>query len=310
MAGLLERPTTETPQASATPPAAEPYDRLCGSCASPLTAGQGWCLECGTAQPGRLGGRPGWRAALAVLALTGVLASGAVAAAYAAMSSDARREAAAPPPPAAAPVVAPAPPAPPAPQPPVEEPKAEVPKAEAPAPPPAPPAPTPAPAPAPAAPTDTGGDGGAAEDADPEPVAIELESDAASTYDPFGRADESVTNADLAIDGKPKTAWRAPAASDGTVRMGLVVSLEKAQRIGSVRFRANTPGFTVETYAAKGAEIPPTITDEGWTHLEDQSDVGVEETLPVDGTFRHVLLWVTVQPADFRVGIPELELLE
>ena len=309
MAGLLERPTTQAPEAPAPLPAAEPVDRVCPSCASPLTVGQDWCLECGTAQPGRLGGRPGWRAALAVLALTGVLASGAVAAAYAAMSSDARREAAAAPPPAATPVVAPAPPAPPAPQPEVEAPKVEAPKAT-PAPEPPPVADPPAPVATPA-PTDSGTTAGTTEEeAEPEPVAIEVADDAASTYDPFGRADESVTNADNAIDGKAKTAWRVPASQDGTVRMGLLVSLEEAQRIGSVRFRANTPGFTVETYATKQAEIPAQVTDPGWKHLEDKSDVGVEETLPVDGTFRHVLLWVTFQPADYRVGISELELLE
>lgn len=309
MAGLLERPTTEAPEAPAPLPAAEPVDRVCASCAAPLTAGQDWCLECGTAQPGRLGGRPGWRAALAVIGMAGILASGAVAAAYAAMSSDARREAAAAPPPAVAPVVAPAPPAPPAPQPAVEAPKAVEPPKPAPAPEPAPPADPPASAPSVApGPTDSPADGG--EGAAPEPVAIELDADAASTYDPFGRADESVTDANLAIDGKAKTAWRVPASEDGTVRLGLLVSLEEAQRIGSVRFRANTPGFTVETYATKQAEVPADLTDPAWKHLEDQSDVGVEETLPVDGTFRHVLLWVTVQPADVRVGIPELELLE
>ena len=309
MAGLLERPTTQAPEAPAPPPAAAaPVDRLCPSCASPLAAGQDWCLECGTAQPGRLGGRPGWRSALAILALTGVLASGAVAAAYAAMSSDARREAAAAAPPPVAPVVTPPPPAPPAPQPEVPAPAVEAPpKAEAPDP--APVDDTPAPAATPA-PVDPSADATDEAEAEAEPVAIDLESDAASTYDPFGRADASVTNADRAIDGKDTTAWRVPAAADGTVRMGLVVSLEEARRIGSLRFTANTPGFTVETYATKAKEIPAEVTDDGWKHLEDKSDVGVEETLPIDGTFRHVLLWVTVQPADTRVVIPELELLE
>jgi len=55
---------------------------------------QDWCLECGTAAPGRLGGaRPGWRAVTTTLALTLVLVGGAGAASYAALSSYANREA-------------------------------------------------------------------------------------------------------------------------------------------------------------------------------------------------------------------------
>lgn len=316
MAGLLERPTTEAPEASAPPAPAEPVARLCASCAAPLTSGQDWCLECGTAQPGRLGTRPGWRAALAVLALTGVLASGAVAASYAAMSSDARRESVAPPV-AAAPVVTPPPPAaaPPAPEPepPVEAPAPfdEAPAPEPPAPePPAPEPPAPAPAPAPAPSGSGGTGGGAAEDeqpAEPEPVA--LEPAAATTYNPSGR-DEAGADAQLAIDGKSRTAWRAPAAPDGSVRLGVALSLEEARRIGALRLQANTPGFTVEVFGTRADDVPATLEDPAWKRLDRQGDVGVEETLDVGGTFRHVLVWVTSQPADTRVGIAELELLE
>ena len=38
-----------------------------------MQRGQDWCLECGTAAPGRLGARPGWRAAFTVVGLTTVL---------------------------------------------------------------------------------------------------------------------------------------------------------------------------------------------------------------------------------------------
>src|SRR4051812_6285925 len=46
---------------------------------------QDWCLSCGQAAPGRLGGRPVMRAAATVAALTLALAGGAVAASYAAL---------------------------------------------------------------------------------------------------------------------------------------------------------------------------------------------------------------------------------
>jgi len=59
-----------------------------------MQADQDWCLSCGTAAPGRLGGRPGWQTVNAVAALTLVLVTGAVAASYAALSGDASSEAA------------------------------------------------------------------------------------------------------------------------------------------------------------------------------------------------------------------------
>src|SRR3954451_9823913 len=128
-------------------PAVEPApERLCSECSAPLQPDQDWCLECGTAQPDRPGARPGWRTAAAVLATTGVLASGAVAAAYAGLSADAKKaaapnaQAALPPqPPAAAP---PAPATPPAATPPAAT-----------TPPPAAPKSTPPPAVKPPAPT-------------------------------------------------------------------------------------------------------------------------------------------------------------
>src|SRR3954462_6527739 len=132
---IIER-EPEVVEAPAQPPAADAAqtpdpapERPCAECGAPLQPDQDWCLECGTAQPDRPGARPGWRTAAAVLATTGVraarpatgvLAPGAVAAAYAGLSPDAKKsaapnaQAALPPqpaaqPPAAAPAPAPAP---------------------------------------------------------------------------------------------------------------------------------------------------------------------------------------------------------
>ena len=51
---------------------------------------QDWCLNCGTAAPGRLGERPGWRAASTVIALALLLVLGAVGASYAALTGDSK----------------------------------------------------------------------------------------------------------------------------------------------------------------------------------------------------------------------------
>ncbi|MGH2841413.1 MAG: hypothetical protein ACRDKY_11390, partial [Solirubrobacteraceae bacterium] len=85
---------TESPLAEGEQPVVAPY--ACEACGAGMVAGQDWCLECGTAAPGRLGARPGWRAAFTVVGLTLLLLVGAVAASYAALTGDAEREAARP----------------------------------------------------------------------------------------------------------------------------------------------------------------------------------------------------------------------
>src|SRR5919198_282730 len=107
-------PPQPPPEAPSEPKAPAPGARTCGACGAEMAPGQDWCLACGTAAPGRLGARPGWRAASTVTGLTAVLVAGAVAASYAALKSDAGREAAAPAPANVAPVPQPPPATPPA----------------------------------------------------------------------------------------------------------------------------------------------------------------------------------------------------
>jgi RNA polymerase subunit RPABC4/transcription elongation factor Spt4 len=349
MAGTLEDPKTQEVAPPVTPVEEQavvvPDDasRLCVNCAALLEEGQDWCLECGTAQPGRITGRPGWRAALVVVAVVGLLAAGAVAAGYAALSSDAERQASAPPPPDAQAVVPPAP-APVAPPPAAEE---ETPPVAAPE--------NDTEADAPAASSDTGSDsfdsggsgaatpdagatdtdsfddgdtsggsngagsGGYTEDeaeteTKPKPVnpVIALGPDAASTFDPYDRAGGLTGDPADAIDGRSKTAWEAPVAvADGKVNIGLLVSLDEAKAIDKVRLQAGTPGFTVELYGSKLGTPPdgaPGAT-KYWTKLDATRDFGTDEMLTVGGgKFRHVLLWFTDQPADTKVMIPDVQL--
>jgi hypothetical protein len=71
-------------------------DFACEACGAGMVAGQDWCLECGTAARGRLGARPGWRSAFAVVAAVLLLVFGAGIAGYAALTSDSERTASAP----------------------------------------------------------------------------------------------------------------------------------------------------------------------------------------------------------------------
>lgn len=101
----------ETGSGTAQPPPDGPLsatapDFACESCGAAMARGQDWCLECGTAAPGRLGARPGWRAAFSVVGATTALLLCAVVAAYAALTGDAQRSASTPPVGSADPIVA------------------------------------------------------------------------------------------------------------------------------------------------------------------------------------------------------------
>ncbi|HEX8121370.1 MAG TPA: hypothetical protein VF549_08915 [Solirubrobacteraceae bacterium] len=354
MAGTIENPKSDTAEApvdttvaapGATPPVAPVPDvvvpddasRLCVSCAALLAEGQDWCLECGTAQPGRITARPGWRAALVVVGIVALLAAGAVAAAYAALSKDAENEASAPPPASAQPVV-PTPPASAAPAPAETTPSVPAPSGDADTPKPSKaPKSTPAPTPSSDSSDDSGDNftggsstpstgsstpdtSGNTTDSEDEgtpadvkrfnPV-IGLSPDAASTFDPMDRSGGLTGDPADAIDGRLKTAWEAPAGEDGMVDIGLLVSLDKAKAIDKLRLQAGTPGFTVEVYGSKLGTAPeqaPGAT-KYWTKLDTTRDFGTDEKLNVGGTYHHILVWFTDQPADTKVMIPELSLL-
>jgi hypothetical protein len=97
------------------------------------------------------------------------------------------------------------------------------------------------------------------------------------------------------------------------VNIGLLISLEQAQAFENVRLQAGTPGFTVELYGSKRGTAPegdPAQTA-AWEKMDTTRDFGTDEKLSVGaGKWRYVLLWFTEQPADTKVIIPEVELLE
>jgi hypothetical protein len=308
---LLLRDRDATSDVAAEPPgdgaAATVADSACEACGARMKPGQDWCLECGAAAPGRLGARPGWRAAFTVVALTLLLVVGAVVASYAALTTDAERKAAAPSsgsgapiaaqPPAVAP--APAPIAPIAPGatgpgtvPPAVAPGATGPGAVPPAVAPAPGAtvapiiPTRPPAPAtnvPVAPPavthvppaaakpSPAPDAKPAAPPAPKPEIISLKDDAASTYDPTKRAGAEFGPAANAIDKSPKSVWDVSVPADGEpIGAGLLIDLGKPYAVRALRLATPTPGFHVEVYGAVDAkETPADILDKRWQHLTD-----------------------------------------
>jgi hypothetical protein len=272
---------------------------------------QDWCLNCGTAAPGRLGERPGWRAASTVIALALLLVLGAVGAGYAALTgdSDPKQTASTPPaatqPPAAAQAAPPAattqPPA--ATQPPTTAttpatpkklPKVKTPTAGAtPGSPitPTPPTSTPSTStPTTSTPgtgtgttgtgtgtgTGTTGTGTTTTPADTGPKAIDLNGDAGSIYDPFKRAKDSGETT-RALDGDATTSWYVDPTIPTQVAVGYVVDLGKLQGVRQIDLQTPTPGFRVEIYATDETTPPPDILDTRWSHIKDVSNVGAKD---------------------------------
>jgi hypothetical protein len=329
---LLLRDRDATSEVAAEPPgdraAVTVAEFACGTCGASMKPGQDWCLECGSAAPGRLGARPGWRSAFTVVALTLLLVVGAVVASYAALTTDADRKAAAPSAGSGAPIAAQAPAVAPTPAPftpitPGETGPGTVPPAVAPAPgtpgtpiipttPPRPATNTPVTPPAgtppattqsPPAATKPPADAKPAAPPAPKPEIIALKDDAASTYDPEKRAGAEFGPAANAIDKSPKTVWDVTVPADGKpIGAGLLIDLGKPYALRALRLATPTPGFRVEVYGALSAKATPEdILDKRWQHLTDIKKASDGKLVSLLGRSKDklqlLMLYVTL-PAD------------
>jgi hypothetical protein len=308
-----------------------------------MEADQHWCLTCGTAAPGSLGDRPGWRAASTVIALTVLLVLGAIGAGYAALTGDSQPKAAAPPqaqaqvtPPAVTPPATTPPAAtqaqpttPTQPATPKKLPKVKTPPTGptqgSPVTPVTPTPSTPSPSAGTGTATGTGtgtGTGTAPADdtttapADTGPQAIDLNGDAGTIYDPYGRVKAS-GEATRALDGDATTSWYVDPKDPQQVAVGYAVDLGKLQGVREIQLQTPTTGFRIEVYATDETELPPDILDTRWSHIKDVSNVGAKhdgkQTIVLGaGTskYRNVLLWFTQPPTDGpRLRLTELKLL-
>jgi len=288
---------------------------------------QDWCLECGTAAPGRLGARPGWRAAFTVVGLTALLLTGAVAASYAALTGDAQREASRPSAGAGEPIIAQTPGV-------GQGSKPVAPGATGPgttAPPPAAVKPPPAipSSPSPGAtntplrsgggsssspgPSSGGGDNSGSSPRSPSPSGpqtIKLSADAATTYDPDKRAGAEFGPAKNAVDASKRSVWDVTVPVDNEpLGAGLVIDLGARYSLRTLTIDTPIPGFDVELYGSKSTKIPRDLLNSRWEHLTDRSgyDDGSSITLKgrAKGTVRYINLWFTAakNAEDPRIAI-------
>ena len=325
---LAEAPARAVPEA-----APEAAARACAACAAPMAGGQDWCLECGTAAPGRLGRRPGWRAVGATLSLTLLLLGGAGAASYAALSSDATRAAGTPAPADATPV-AQAPPEVPGIAAPVIIPRV---KAPAPAkvatpkalpvapavstPAPAPVATTPAPETTPSTSTSTKDTTTTPSSSQPDAdqtrddalTPLGLDADAVSVFDPAGRATPTGDPA-AAYDDDASTSFTLGAPADGAdLQFGVVVDLGARKEVGGLKLTSSTPGAGLEVYATDSPDLPTDVTDPRWDEPISTTALKRTQELAFTGgaaKYRWVVVWFTKPPASGRaVTLEELALL-
>jgi hypothetical protein len=343
---LLEAEPVVAPEVAPAPPRETPPEHApdqpeavptCSSCGAPMQDGQDWCLTCGTAAPGSLGERPGWRAASTVIALTVVLVLGAIGASYAALTGNdkpstppagpAQAQVTPPPaatPPAATPPAATTPTTPTTPSqqatPTTKLPKVTTPKAPtsggSPITPTTPSTSTPStPAGAPTTPPTTNPPSSATP-TDTGPKPIELAGDAGTTYDPYGRAKAS-GKTERALDGDNATSWYVDPKDPQQLGVGYAVNLGKLQGIREIELQTPTPGFRIEVYATDEPAVPPDILDTRWSHITNVSDVGTKDggkqkvVLGAGTTkYRNLLLWFTQPPTDgARLRLTELQLL-
>jgi len=313
---LVDSPPPAAPAVAEAPEPPAPAPRACETCGAPLLEGQYWCLECGTGAPGRLGVRAGWRVAALVVGITLLLASGALAASYAALSSDSKRAVTNPGAQASLPATTSPPAAPPA-----------GPTPTSPAtvtPPPVKPTATPA-TPAPATPststpststpststpststpsTSTPSTSTPSTPSRPKPVIprhlIVLDTDAASTYNPGGLPDSNFGDPSATIDGDSSTSWTAKTASPGCkVGAGVGLDLKSAQSVKQLNLATDTPDMDAEIYGAKSGQ-PASLPASGWVHLASRPRVKSNARIGLakaNKRFRHLLVWIPHGPA-------------
>lgn len=341
MTMLLEEPREETP-----PPPVEEI-RACATCGAEMASDQDWCLSCGTAAPGRLGTRPGTRAAGMIVSLVLLLCGGAVAASYAALSDDASRQAAKPAGPSGAPVaqvpststpaapgatvptIPTTPTAPTLTSPPITA-TPTIPKSSTSAPPITLPNSTSTPTistPSSTTPSTTKTTKTkptpSTSTKDDEPAAIDLPADSVKLYDPYARVTQQTDPAD-AYDSSTSSAYSVTAKEGERMGLGVVVDLEDPKAVEVLELATDTPGFRAEIYATDADELPPDILDTRWAHIRDRSRVdetsiagnkagdGKERIVLGGGSakYRYYVLWLTTPPdAGPTVRLKDLELL-
>jgi hypothetical protein len=296
-------------------------ERNCAKCGAPMVADQDWCLSCGAGAPGSLDA-PGWRSSAAILGAVAILVLAAAGAGYAALSKGSPKPrtvtttVAQVAPPATATTPAPTATTPIVPGGAATTPKAKTSLPLGAAKPPKIPltavtpkasekstATTPATetktTPATTTPATTTGEGADEE----QQSAIVLDTNAATTYDPYNYSAGWFGDPSLTIDGDHSTAWTAQINPETAPKMaeGLLIDLKAKQKVGVLELITSTPGMTVQIYGANGHTVPESITDSAWVPLSSPRLIKKRHSRfklrDAKKEFTYITLWISKAPA-------------
>jgi len=291
-----------------------------------MAPGQDWCLQCGAGAPGSVDGS-GWGSLATIVAVTVALVLGAGAAAYAALSKKEHKAplvtttvAQVPTTPATSTPTTPGIVTPPSTTPTVPG-LTQPPKIPLQATTPTTTTTTSAPTVTTSAPTakekeekaakkksEEANTGGASTETQPEPIL--LDTNAASTYNPYSYPASNFGDPSLTIDGDTSTGWTAQLipASAPNLAEGVLIDLHTPQKVASFKLVTTTPGMTVQMFGANGHTVPTSITAPAWTTLS--RSIVVKKRHAHFGlrykrkAFRFITLWISRAPAS-AVGTPE-----
>ena len=136
-----------------------------------------------------------------------------------------------------------------------------------------------------------------------QPTPILLDTNAATTYNPYNYPESGFGDPGLAIDGEPTTAWTAQVQAHSFPNMaeGLLVDMREPTKLGGIELRTPTQGMSVQIYGANGAKAPATITEPGWAQLSGSHKLKKTVThlklRTEDHAYRWLLVWLVKAPA-------------
>lgn len=142
------------------------------------------------------------------------------------------------------------------------------------------------------------------------PAPILLDTNSATTYNPYSYPEAGFGDPALAIDGEPSTAWTAQvqAQSFPSMAEGLLIDLRSSTKLGSAEIRTSTRGMTIQVYGANGPKAPATITDPGWTPLSSshvlKKTVTHLKLRTENQAFRWLVVWIVKAPPASK-GTPQ-----
>jgi hypothetical protein len=156
--------------------------------------------------------------------------------------------------------------------------------------------------------TPTNKTGGSGSEAQPAPIL--LDTNAASTYNPYGYPASWFGDPSLTIDGDSGTGWSAQVnpATAPAMAEGVVIDLKSSAKLSYVKLITATPGMTVQVYGANSKTAPASITDPAWVPLSKsltpkkrRAKIGLKNKTKA---YRFITVWISGAPAS-AVGTAE-----